>query len=59
MIVQRGKRQLYFAADDGYYGSSTSVPTKGTSAAGTRTLPSGCWWFELPRFAAALRFRAA
>ena len=25
---------------------STSVPTKGTNAAGTRTRPSGCWWFS-------------
>src|SRR6202000_1735628 len=30
----------------GYAGSSTSVPTKGTSASGTRTLPSGRWWFS-------------
>ena len=28
------------------HGVSTSVPTKGTNAAGTRTLPSGCWWFS-------------
>ena len=28
------------------HGVSTSVPTKGTNAAGTRTLPSDCWWFS-------------
>ena len=29
-----------------FFGSSTSVPTNGTRASGTRTLPSGCWWFS-------------
>jgi hypothetical protein len=59
MIVQRGERRLYFAAHDGYFGSSTSAPKKGTGAAGIHALPSGCWWFEPPRLATALRFRAA
>ena len=29
-----------------YLGCNTEVPTYGTSASGTRTLPSGCWWFS-------------
>ena len=50
-MIRQKERYPVFAPDDGskgrtYTGSSNSAPTNGTSASGTRTLPSGRWWFS-------------